>query len=704
MLSIEKESADDGKLIVTADLLNESQLGLAASVSIIDEEKIRKNNATHLSEILNLAPNVNFSSGASRGRFIQIRGVGERSEFVEPINYSVGVIVDGIDLTGLAGGALLFDTQQVEILRGPQGTVYGANALAGLINIVSAAPQESLLKVSAGFESYNGQSFMLVKSEQVNEAFGYRISYGNYRSDGYVENVTLNRDDTNNFDEQGAKLNLSYKINSDFSLSGNFIWIDVDNGYDAFSLDNNRQTYSDEPGYDRQETLGASVVAKFDKNEYSLETTFAFVDSDLAYAYDEDWSYPGICDNTPCDSNSWGFDWWYSSFDKYLRNNDNWSLDFRLINHESEEAENGGDRWVLGAYFRDQSVSLIRTYTFNINDFGNNYDTRNSALYGQYDKAISSDWTISGGLRFEKIGADYFDSEGYFSALNESFWGGKLAVEYQASTQMMTYGLISRGYKGGGFNTSQMLPENQRAYDAELMWNYEIGLKGYWSENAITLQSSLFYQDRDDIQSKQSYVTSLADGQTLQDGGSCPCNFTDYFLNAKGAKTYGAEIEISWRELSWAHYYASIALLDSKFDSLQSFTHVEADLNAEPPVAFDLTGRQLAHAPESQWVVGADFLLDDWWTLNFQFESKDDFYLSDRHQVRADNYNIYHITLAYQADSWQLEVFARNLGNENIVTRGFGSFGNDPRKFYELEPYFQLGTPKILGLRAAYQW
>lgn len=105
-----------------------------------DDSTIRNRQAKHLEQLLNLAPNINFSSGASRGRFIQIRGIGERSQFIEPLNPSVGILVDGIDFTGIAGAATTMDIKQVEILRGPQGTLYGANALAGLINLTSNQP------------------------------------------------------------------------------------------------------------------------------------------------------------------------------------------------------------------------------------------------------------------------------------------------------------------------------------------------------------------------------------------------------------------------------------------------------------------------------------------------------------------------------------------------------------------------------------
>ena len=127
--------ADDSTLeevIVKAEYRRVSVLELPTSITVFDRQDIDRRNAVHLEQLLNLAPNVNLSSGASRARFIQIRGIGERSQFVEPINPSVGLVIDGMDFTGIGGAANTLDIQQVEILRGPQGTLFGANALAGI--------------------------------------------------------------------------------------------------------------------------------------------------------------------------------------------------------------------------------------------------------------------------------------------------------------------------------------------------------------------------------------------------------------------------------------------------------------------------------------------------------------------------------------------------------------------------------------------
>jgi iron complex outermembrane recepter protein len=690
--------ADDNVVVVTADFRDKSLLRLPTSVSVVTEDELLKNNAHHLSDILNLAPNVNFASGASRGRFIQIRGIGERSEFSEPVNYSVGVILDGVDMTGIASAATLIDTQQVEVLRGPQGTLYGANGLAGLINIVSnKASLEPTFKVSAGIENYSGYSSQLVASGPITESLLYRLAVGQYASDGHMKNVFLQTDDTNNIDETSARLKLFYQPNQRFQLETNFIFADVDNGYDAFSLDSNLNTYSDEPGFDRIKTNAFSANAQWDLKQTFIQSVISRASSDSEYGYDEDWSHPGICDNTACDSDLFGFDWWYASFDNYQRENVNDSFDLRWL---SNAAENESD-WVLGLYARQQDTSLVREYTYNANDFTSELSKNNYALYGQVETPLNTQWTLVSGLRFEKQVNDYLDNNGIIENGNENLWGGKLALEYAYAKERMFYLLLSRGYKAGGFNNRPEIPQSDRAYATEFMWNLEWGVKGNWLDNKIILQSSVFYQHRKDIQSKQSRVTSRADGRLLTEGGECPCDFNDYIKNSAQGISYGLEFELQWLGWDSARFYTSVGLLHTEFKDFNSYTHNLADLQVEPPIPYDLDGRAVAHAPEYQAVAGIDYYIDESWTFTSQLELKDEFYFSDRHQLKSDDYAKVNFNLGYQAESWSLNVFVNNATNEEIQTRGFGSFGNDPRKFYETEGYFQFSSPRTYGLKAS---
>ncbi len=689
-----KQDNAENVLVVTAELQETNVLDLPSSVTVIGSETIKRNNAQHFSDLLNLAPNVNFATGASRGRFVQIRGVGERSEFSEPVNYSVGVVVDGIDLTGIATAATLLDIQQVEILRGPQGTLYGANGLAGLINIVSNAPTTFFYsQLSVGVENYNGKNISAVVSDTPIEQLGYRFAVGRYQTDGFMENVYLNRDDSNNIEESSLRGKVVFQPSDNFSLTANLFFVDADNGYDAFSLDSNRNTYSDQPGYDRQHTRAISFKADWKiNNTFSLQALLSGANSDLEYAYDEDWSYTSICDGLDCEG------WAYSSFDNFVRENKNKSLDIRLLSN----SENQQTDWVIGVYFRNQKVALVHQYTYLEENFLSQFDTLNKAVYGQVKQKLSDKLSLTTGLRFENRDADYLDSNQVFFDPSEDLWGGKVSLQYQYEQNKMAYATISRGYKAGGFNTSSAIPESDREYTAEFMWNYEAGLKGRWLDNKLTMQTAIFYQDRKDIHSKQSRILSNATGLPFSTNNPCPCSFNDYIKNASGGDSYGIEFETQWQASDLVELYSSIGFLKTQYKNFASYTHDQADLEAIPPIPFDMDGRAFAHSPDYQLVIGSNFFVTDNWTVNAQIEAKDSFYFSDRHEVKSDHYAILNWGLGYQQDSWRINMFVRNVTDEQIQTRGFGSFPNDPRDFYASKgPYYQFAAPRTLAISAS---
>ena len=137
-----EESSVLSEIIIKAEFRDINIMDSANSITVIDTKDFERRDAEHIEQVLNLAPNVNFSSGSSRGKFFQIRGIGERGQYVEPINPSVGLYIDGIDFSGLGGAAATLDIKQIEVFKGPQGTSYGANAMAGLIDMRSNDPSK----------------------------------------------------------------------------------------------------------------------------------------------------------------------------------------------------------------------------------------------------------------------------------------------------------------------------------------------------------------------------------------------------------------------------------------------------------------------------------------------------------------------------------------------------------------------------------
>src|SRR5512134_4186012 len=123
------------EIVVTASLLGETQSRIAASTTVLTAQTLASAGLQHFGDVLGLVPNLNWSGGTSRPRFFQLRGIGELEQYQGAPNPSVGFLLDEIDLSGIGMPATLFDTEQVEVLRGPQGTRFGANALAGLIKV-----------------------------------------------------------------------------------------------------------------------------------------------------------------------------------------------------------------------------------------------------------------------------------------------------------------------------------------------------------------------------------------------------------------------------------------------------------------------------------------------------------------------------------------------------------------------------------------
>lgn len=693
-LSVANDTAIE-EVVVTGEFRDTPLLKLPTSVSVVDEEALRLRQAKSLEDVLNLAPNVNFSSGASRGRYIQIRGIGERSQFSQPVNASVGVIVDGIDFTGISTGVTTLDTQQVEVFRGPQGTLYGANALAGLIYVKGNSVGDSFegsIETTQG--NYNRQDSKIVISTPLSSVVGWRLAVGQTRSDGYIDNVYLDRDDTNNIDEFSVRNLLSFTVNDNVTLDLTSYYVEVDNGYDTFSLDNNRTTFSDEPGEDTQETSAHALKLVVDSWDFAqLESTLSYADSELAYGFDEDWSYNGLCDDDgPCIFGD------YSSTDNYTRDNKNTTLDTRLVSKNTD-----GLDWVTGIYYREQDVSLLREYTFD-SDYNSDFETTNVAIYGETSLPLNDKLHLDIGLRVETREAQFSDSSGLIQDERDNFIGGKLALNYQYLDNAMAYALLSRGYKAGGVNTENSIDDSDRIFDTETMWNWELGHKASWLDNRLQSQVAIFYQQRNDIQAKQSLdINANNINEEPQ--------FVEFLDNADAGYNYGVEAELTWQVLENITLQGSLGLLETGYDNFINCSHVDRieidevgyDADNVENNCVDMSNRDQAHAPKFQYTVSSTIDFLQHFSVYAQIEGKDAFYFSESHNEKSDAYTLLNFRLSYIRNDVELALWANNVTDQDVETRGF-FFGNDPRDGYTDKTYTQLAAPRTVGVTASYSF
>jgi outer membrane receptor protein involved in Fe transport len=677
------------EVIVTAEFRAIPLLQQPASTSVLTSQDIQQRAAQHLEDILNLAPNVNYASGASRGRFFQIRGVGERSQFVDPQNPSIGFVIDGVDFSGLALAGTLFDVDQVEVLRGPQGTLYGANALAGLINVRSEQPEASPgLRMEAMYADYNTWSAGIAGTGPlISDSLLYRLSVYRYGSDGFIDNDYLDRDDTNDRDETSIRGKLRWLAGDTSTLDITAMYVDVDNGYDAFSLDNTRHTLSDQPGQDAQESSALALNWQSTLGSLRTQATVTAARTESDYGYDEDWSYVGIAPG-----------WEYSSFDRYRRDRDSYSAELRFLSDDGSRIFGNSTDWVGGIYYLGDREDLRRSYTYLEEDFRSSFDTDTWALFGQLDFGLSERLTVITGLRFEHRDTDYRDNNGVQGDPDSDLWGGRLVLEYQWRERQMLYASISRGFRAGGINSSILSsleifedPEvigtlnSVREFDEEFLINYEVGFKGSFLSETLQLRTALFYMDRKDQQVKGSLVVGRDDGSSA---------FIDYINNAAEGNNYGLELEMSWLPTANLSLFANLGLLETEYED---YVYINSD-----GMPVDASGREQAHAPSYQYALGGRWDIGRGFYMRVDLEGKDEFYFSDRHDVKSPSMDLVHLRLGYTADNWSIALWGRNLTDEDYFPRGFGSFGNDPRKEYVVEPYYQYGEPRLVGVSASY--
>ena len=666
------------EVIVTSDFRSSQLQTIPASLSVVTEEVIQARAAQHIEDIINLAPNVNYASGSSRARYFQIRGIGERSQFAQPISPSVGFLIDEMDFSGIGTAATMFDVAQVEVLRGPQGTRYGANALAGLINVRTKAPTEELdASVEATIADYDTYSLAAaVSGPLVENTLLGRIAVQQYESDGFIDNTYLGRDDTNNRDEQTVRAKLRWLASEDITIDFTALYVDIDNGYDAFSLDNDRKTRSDEPGQDTQRTSALGVELDWGVSDaLRLEALASYAESDLEYNYDEDWTYVGFTDDI-CQPDSEDFLFCeYSSTDSYDRDRDNYSVEVRLLSDEAGKIFNGSTDWVFGVYHTAKDEDLFRESTYN-GSLNSEYETENTAIYGQLDVALTDKLSLITGLRFEQWEADYADSTNLLIDTDEELWGGKIALDYQVNDQHFVYGSFSRGYKAGGVNTDGSLPDDERSFDTEYLWNLEGGIKSLWLDNTLSSRIAVFYAQREDQQVKGSFVIPRVPGP-----GD---DFIDYIDNAGEGENYGVEVELDWQFNEQLQLFANVGILETEIDEYIT------------PDGEDKSGRDQAHAPDYQFAIGGEYTFNQNWYIRGEVEGKDKFYFSDRHDEQSTAYQLLNARIGYRADNWSVALWGRNLLDEDYQARGFG-FANDPRDNYSTGGYYQLGEPRMVG-------
>jgi outer membrane receptor protein involved in Fe transport len=657
------------EITVSADLRNSQDKELAASTTVLTSQQLKDQGATNFGDVLLQTPNLNYSGQSSLPRHIQIRGMGERDEYTGAPNASVGFAIDDIDFSGIGMTGSLFDVKQVEVLRGPQSTRYGSSALAGLINIQSNEPtaeSEQMIEASAGGD--NLRELGLVSSGAFNsnsDSPQYRFSMFSHTSDGFRHNSFLNRDDTNGRNELNIRGKLRFFPSAVTTVDVTLLHSDLNDGYDAWSLNNNVTTLSDQPGKDTQlSNAGAVKVTHKGNPNYTLVSTTTLANSNMTYSYDEDWVYPAF---DPVNG--------YSAFYQNDKHRRTLSQEFRLISTKASRLFNNSTDWLVGG-FGSQLDEGNRTQETYAGVSTTDYNRQNLAVFGQLDYHLSKSTTLSAGLRTEQVNANFSGSNGDSFSPSETLWGGHLTLSEQLNEQHTAYASISRGYKASGFNPGLPATSDEKylRYAAETALNYEIGIKSTLPQHNLRTKVSLFYTDRSNPQFDGYSYDPISHG-----------NWVFFTENLATAHNYGVETEFNWQPHPRWKLFGNLGLLMTDV----SGTPLNSDIL--------VSNRQQAHAPNYQALLGTQYKTAQGYFMRIDVNAVDRFYFDNVNNIQSSAYTLLNARVGYQAKDWEAFLWGRNITDERYATRGF-YFGNNPQTGYAEESYTRLGDRQQVGI------
>jgi outer membrane receptor protein involved in Fe transport len=678
------------EVVVSAGLFRDQTLQqVPVSVTVLNADTLAGGGQQHFEDVLAQVPNLNWAGGTARPRFFQIRGIGEREQYEGAPNPSVGFLIDDVDFSGIGMPATLFDVSQVEVLRGPQGTRLGANALAGMISIRSADPSMTPgLAIDATAADYNTGSLGLVATgpvESLNSA--WRLSVQDFRSDGFRDDAYLGRKDTNNRDELTARFKWRVEISPDARLDLTLLHANINDGYDAWSIDNSWHSQSDRPGVDTQKATAFS--ARFTsrvRDAGTLTVIGAYAGSNSVNSFDGDWGNPELWAPYTYDYFAW------SSRDRHTG-----SIEVRFA---SNDAVNPGDMaWLVGAYDQhmherghDTSVGTYVDPFDSGNDgtldefLGSRYRAETSAVFAQLDGVITSKLRWSAGVRGERRKATYQDA-GFWQDENrvtdldssDNMVGGQFSGTYAISPALTTYASISRGYKAGGFNLGAV-PLDRLRYRPEFLWNYEYGFKYSTPDHRLYADIAAFYSQRRDVQIRTSDQLVPSD----------PNSYVFFTDNASRGYNYGLESSLRWRLTDQWQLDGSLGLLRTRYQNYDQGGTMLPD-------------REQAHAPKYQGAVNATWRHPGGWTARVGLTALDKFYFDvPPNPTQSHAYVLTNVQFGYEVARWSAMLWGRNVFNREYALRGF-YFGNEPPYFPDKQ-YIQRGDPRQVGVSVHYSF
>ena len=683
-----KDAQQEGKLeeiVVTARRESENLQKVPVAVTALTGEKLEQRDVRSLVEVARFTPGLTFDrgsnvNGGSISASVYMRGVGQR--LAQPTaDPAVGLYVDGIYLGRVVGSVLsVVDAERVEVLRGPQGTLFGRNTLGGAINITSRLPRGELGGyVDVGVGDYDELNLRAAADIPLaGDKLAARISVASQQHDGYDHNVITGKD-MGSLNSQAARAVLRWRPADNFRANFFFDATDEHDTAQAVQPTLITATSALNPIYaDGSRTAyGAGLLLDRQTNDLKAWGAAAYLEWDLARnvmltsitGYRWMKTHVGVdADGTPLTYNE------NEIFDRQ----DQISQELRLNGH----FWNNRLRWQFGAFFAKEKVQDInfihRRLVANIpGTFVNirqqlNATNRNWAVFGQATFKILESLSLTAGIRYShEHKKEVVQSQvspplppvgaGFPPTPLEGSWNSttpRISLEYSPSNNFLTYISYAQGFKSGGFNYVTLFRTDLSIYNPEKTATWEAGIKSQLFDRHLRANLAVFHTTYKDLQFESFFAPGVV----------CP-TFCSRTLNAAEAKIKGAELELTAAPARGLDLFANVAYMRNKVTKVDSRALNLVNLNSVLP-----------RTPKWTATVGGSYRFDVsqgtiTLTADYSFRSLSYFDFSNQIAAAQDDLGLFNAGVSFETRDkhWQFSIVAKNITNKLYASSGTGT-------------------------------
>jgi iron complex outermembrane receptor protein len=642
------------KIIVTAQKQEENVLEVPVSVSVFGEIEIEDRRIEDVGDIADFVPNLMMYNTGTAGINIPVtRGIS--SSVMESMTVATGLFVDGVPILNPNGFEQeILDVERIEVLRGPQGTLYGKGTEVGAINIITRKPGNaftgkisaqggSMLSSETDDDMLGALSFNISGPIQKDRLFfGFTGKF--FQKDGFIINAGTG-DDVNDKQYLVGRGTIEYKPTEKLDIAIVVSHLDRNDGGMDLSLgEKGRQDYM---GYLAWLGIPDTIPVPQDRkinsdldNQSDEETDFQSLK--VSYDFSDGLSLTSVTTNWQYKREAL-LDW---DFTPLVLWHSDQAFDF---SHKSQELRlnllTEHFKCLFGLYYGSldndvgYEVSSIFPGSAGLNKRNVSGDTYSAFTNLTY--YLIPNVNLVAGLRYEKEKQEFEDHITNFTA--DDSWKSftpKFAAEYKISPNVMTYIGVSSGRRPGGFNVRTRDPEHVK-YDEEILWSYETGLKGVFLDSRLTLSGALFYMDIQDMQVN----TAISQNET-------------YLSNAGEATGKGGELELTFRLMDPLIVTAGVGYTNIEFDQ---FNDEQGNYN----------GNKNPYTPEYTFNAGFKYRRSNGFYLGADVVGYGKMYIDKANTYARDAYSIVNTKIGFEKGAFDFYVYGKNIFDETYNTEGY---------------------------------